>query len=262
MRGRSIKPKARTTLRRRMLAKTPIILAALALVAVAASVPFAARAAYRFIAARPVFAITDVRVTGLKYVRRDDFLSYMGNPRGGSILTYDIGGALRKAVLHPWIKTAVVRRDFPHSVRFEFTERIPAATAETGSGSYLVDNEGFAIAKVDGQGWEFLPVIEYPSAHGLKEYDADTSGALKDAIELLKAARNEPSERLSGARVTVADNNQPCLLLDGTLIKVGQGGYAEKMRRLSEVAQDIRKRGANPSLIDLRFPGKVVVRES
>ena len=261
MRSRGVRSKARVPRGRRLLRKLPVLLVLALAAGVIIALPFAARAAYRRVTALSFFRINDVKVLGLKYVRKDDFLNYVGNPAGKSILDFDAAGALRKSAGHPWIRMGTVRRDFPHTVRFEFVERVPAAVACAKDGKYLIDTEGYPVAKVDGAGWDFLPLIEYRPVSGLRLLDPGTASSFKGVLDLSKAVREEPSERLSGARMCISENGEQCLILGGALVRVGGDGYKEKVRRLADVSLDIQKRGARPSLIDLRFPGKVIVKE-
>ncbi len=232
--------------------------ALLAVIGLAFLAPIAARAAKRYVCRIPAFKIRQVRVEGLKYVRKEDFIRFVGDPRGGSILSYDMKGAMKRIEGHPWIKSGIVRRDFPGEVRFELTERTPAAVVKTASAKYLVDSEGFALAKVTQPGWEFLPVIEYPSSRGLGILDMKTAGCLGKALRLLGITR-ESKGPLSSAEVEIGKDNNPRLLFGGARVLVGSGGYRQKIRRLMDVESDIARRGLKPGLIDLRFPGKVVV---
>jgi cell division protein FtsQ len=240
----------------------PRLLMILAGVGLVVAAPLAAGAAYRYVTGMKFFSISDVRVSGLRYVRRDDFIKYIGDPKGKSVLRYDMDGALRRASGHPWIKSAVIRRDFPDAVRFEVVERTPAAVAETATGNFLIDTEGYAVSAVNGPGWEFLPVIEYRPAKRPGLLDDRYADGFRDALELIRVVRREPAERLSGARLAIIEDGTACLVYSGALVKVGDGGYEEKVRRLSEVVHDLDRRGVKPTLIDLRFPGKVVVKES
>lgn len=262
MRSKAARSKGTGRKSRRWLS-LPRLLLILAGVAVVVAVPLAAGAAYRYVTRLSFFSITDVRVSGLRYVRKDDFIKYIGDPRGASVLRYDMGRALNRASGHPWIKSAVIRREFPDTVRFEVVERTPAAVAETArEQNFLIDTEGYAVSAVTGPGWEFLPVIEYRPAKGPGLLDEKYADGFRDALELLKVVRSDPAERLSSARLTIAEDGTACLVYSGALVKVGDGGYGEKVRRLSEVARDLDRRGVRASLIDLRFPGKVVVKEA
>ncbi len=231
-----------------------------AVVGAIVAIPLAANAAYRYVSALPFLSVKQVKVTGLKYVRSEDFLVYLGDPKGTGILKYDMKQAVEKGMQHPWIKSIVARRDFPGTVRLEVIERKPAAVVATGSGNYLIDGDGIAMARIPGSGWEFLPVVAYPSAHGLRLVDGTTAGTLKAALELLTVAKAEPSERLAGARAAIEADGSPSLILNGARVMVGKDGFAEKVCRLAEISGDMQKRGVRPTMIDLRFPGKVIVK--
>jgi len=48
--------------------------------------------------------------------------------------------------------------------------------------------------------------------------------------------------------------------MDGIVVKVGEGEYEDKLQRLVELEDEIRKRGIHVDYIDLRFENKAVVR--
>ncbi len=220
--------------------------------------PMAARAAKRYVCRIPAFTIKHVRVEGLKYVRKEDFIRFVGDPTGGSILSYDMKGAMERIDGHPWIKSGLVRRDFPDGVRFELVERTPAAVVQTGGGGYLVDSDGFALARVTQPGWEFLPVVKYPSSQGLRILDLKTAGCLGNALKLLRVIRASKGP-FASAGVEIRKDGDPCMLFCNAHVLVGHSGYRRKIKRLVDVESDIVRRGLKPGLIDLRFPGKVVV---
>jgi len=253
-RGRAVRPgrgKGRTALR--------LLLAVIVISGLVAGSVWAAGQARCYVVSMQYFTVKSVQVSGLKYVRREDFISYMGDPAGKSLLSVDLDGMLERVKAHPWMKEVSIKRELPGTVKIEVVERVPAAVANTGTGRFLIDSDGMAVAKVEGPEWDFLPAIAYPGAQDMKLVDAGSAGAMRLAIELLGCVRKDPSERLAGAQVSIERDGQPEIILDGSVVKVGFGGYPEKVRRLSELAREIEKRESRPSLIDLRFPGKVVV---
>ncbi|MGC2424858.1 MAG: FtsQ-type POTRA domain-containing protein [Nitrospirota bacterium] len=255
---RNSKPKVRGKKAGRKILRLAAVL--LILAGAAFFVPRVARAAARYVCRMPFFTIKQVRVEGFKYVQKDDFIGFVGDPKGESILSYDMKGAMERIGGHPWIKSGLVRREFPDEVRFELTERIPAAVVQTGAGKYLMDAEGFALARVTQPGWEFLPVVRYPSSQGLRILDPKTAECLMNAFELLRVVRGSKGP-LAYANVGVCKDGSPCILIRDAVVKVGLGGYPDKVQRLADVEADIVRRGLKAELIDLRFPGKVVVKE-
>ena len=116
MRGKAVRPKARISKKRRLLKLLPLLLAVVAVAGTIFAIPLAANAAYKYVSALPFLSVKQVKVTGLKYVRSEDFMVYLGDPKGTGILKYDMRQAVEKGMQHPWIKSIVARRDFPGTV--------------------------------------------------------------------------------------------------------------------------------------------------
>ncbi len=253
--------KPKLTGRKRLMRILPRLLFLIVVLGMIAAVPYAALAGYRHVKGFSLFAVTKIEVVGLKYVKTDDFSRYMGATVGSSLLDYDLNAAVVKADGHPWIKSAVIRRELPNTLRFELVERVPALVAVSATGNYLIDTDGMAVARIEGAGWEFLPRFDYEVEAPLKLVDKTTADRFLEALLLYRAVHDEPSERLVGCQVLINKEGQPYMKYIGAVVKVGAGEYATKMTRLAEVTQDIQRRGAKPTCIDLRFPGKVVVSD-
>src|SRR5512135_794500 len=191
MRARASKKGTGRSMGRRLRAMLPKALMALAAVGLLLLIPLGARAAYRGFARLALFRVSEVEVSGLKHVQEQDFIKYMGDPRGKSLFEFDKDAALLKASRHPWVKGSTIRRELPGSVMVEVLERTPAAVCETGSGRFVIDTEGFALARIDGPGWDFLPVVQYPSAHGLSLLDEKSAAGLRRVLDLMRAVKAE-----------------------------------------------------------------------
>lgn len=233
--------------------------AALAVAGVLVAVPYAIGYAYHRTTSMEVFSVTELQVSGLKHVAKEDLVRYAGDPSGRSIFAVDMAALVGSLDAHPWIKSASVKRELPGRLRLDVQERNPAAIALAASGRYLVDDEGAVLAVLDTTGWDYLPSIVYERSDSPSAPGAAPEAEVADALELLKAVRTEPSETLAGAVVHLGVDGLPYLMLDGAVVSVGTGGYGDKVRRLAEIFTDVRGRGVSPKTIDLRFPGKVVV---
>ncbi len=200
---KSSKPKVRGKKAGRKILRLVAVLIILA--AAAFFVPRAARAAVRYVCRMPLFTIKQVRVEGLKYVREDDFIGFVGDPKGESVLSYDMKGAMEKIGGHPWIKSGLVRREFPDEVRFELTERVPAAVVQTGAGKYLMDADGFALAQGNPAGLGIftrckVPVIAGPQDTGPEDgwISYECLSAFQDRTREQRAARLRECRGMQG----------------------------------------------------------------
>lgn len=245
--------------RRLWLKLAKVLLVAAAICGLAYSAAWAAGKAWHSFAGMDLFSISGVQVTGLKHVREDDLVSFMGDIRGEGIFGADLRTMVRQLESHPWIKGAAVKRELPDGLRIDVTERVPAASALAGGARYLVDTEGVVLARVEGGGWEYLPVITCDSPKKPGATGGEPGRGLALSLDLISAVRAEPTEQLSAAVVHLGRDYVPYLVIDGASVEVGSDEYEAKVRRLTEIMTDIRKRGVTPDRIDLRYPGKVIV---
>lgn len=206
-----------------------------------------------------VFKVSEVQVSGLRYVRKEDLVSFIGDPSGESVFGVDMEGIVGRLSAHPWIKGVSVKRELPGRVRLTVEERRPAVVAEADSGRFLVDEEGAVLAKLTGDDWGYLPAVVYEKAAGPPPPGTGPEESLDMAASLIGSVRTDETESLAGAVVYIGADGLPYIKLDGAVVTVGRDGYADKVRRLAEIIGDVHKRGVRPKTVDLRFPGKVIV---
>jgi len=243
--------------------RTGIMAAAVAALGMLAGISYAAAwaagKAWDRAAALNVFEVSEVQVSGLRYVRKEDLVSFIGDPSGESVFGVDMDGMVRRLSGHPWIKGVSVRRELPGRVRLTVDERSPAVVAEAPSGRYLVDEEGAVLARLTGDDWGYLPTVVYEKAASPSAPGAGPEESLDMAASLIGSVRADETESLAGAVVYIGADGLPYIKLDGAVVTVGRDGYGGKVRRLAEIIGDVRKRGVSPKTVDLRFPGKVIV---
>jgi cell division protein FtsQ len=88
------------------------------------------------------------RVQGATVVTPDQAVAGAGLHRGQPMFSVDTAAAERRLSHLPWVKTAVVERAFPDTVRIILTERTAAAMAVRPAGGWvLVDGEGRVLAE-------------------------------------------------------------------------------------------------------------------
>ena len=96
-----------------------------------------------WIARHPVFTITGIRVLG--EVRHNNEVTLRANvvPRlQGSFFTVDLARAKAAFENVPWVRQAVVQREFPNRLRVEILEHEPVAYWGPEADSRLVNQQG------------------------------------------------------------------------------------------------------------------------
>ena len=118
----------------------------------------------------PVFAIQSISVQG--EVSRNNAVTFKANvmPRlNGNFFTLDLDGARQAFEDVPWVRAAVVHRDFPNRLRAVLQEHHPIALwGEEGANTMLNEQGEVFEADVDDVDVEHLPRMKGPTALSLE----------------------------------------------------------------------------------------------
>lgn len=206
----------------------------------------------------PMFAISAITVTGDTHHNSAASLRAVVVPRlAGNFFTLDLEDVRAAFEAAPWVRKAVVRREFPGRLVVELQERVPAARWG-GSDTELVDEAGvvFETGGLDGAAAR-LPVLAGPDGQ---------------APLLLSMYRTlAPQVRPLDARIASLElepRGHWHLRLDsGTRIELGQGEPAELAARLArfaatagEVAARYQRHADAIESADLRHVGGYALR--
>ncbi|UCD34881.1 MAG: FtsQ-type POTRA domain-containing protein [Nitrospiraceae bacterium] len=200
----------------------------------------------------PEFTVKKVVVSGTYHLDRNDIIRSLEIPRGQSLTDLEFETVRGMLVKNPWIRKVSMRRQYPDTLVLKVEEATPKALLRRRNELYLIDGEGRALERIQGETIPFLPVITNISESNGK----DMTEALR-LVEVL-SRKTDFTERESiqvgletfGLTVTI----------DGELIKVGYGNYEEKFDRWMALEPEIKKRGVPVKYVDLRFKDSVIVK--
>ncbi|MGH7255058.1 MAG: cell division protein FtsQ/DivIB [Nitrospirales bacterium] len=207
--------------------------------------------------------IEQVQVTGLHRISRDAVIQRLAIPPRASLLTVSPTQLEERLSGHPWIKQASVRRMPLHTLAVEVTERRPAVIVKGKGQAYLVSEEGHVLSVVpEGQDAE-LPVLVGVDPRRLLVGDEQPRQAALSGIRLATLL----GERYQGkTEVDVSNPDNAVAYVRGLRFQFGDmpfDGKWERYRRLESTVrahlEETRRPGRGE--IDLRYPGKVIVRE-
>lgn len=229
-------------------------------VTIAAGCCWLAWQAYRLITHAGMFQVAGVDVKGVKQLGEADLKPIVGAFAGQNIFRTDFDAAIRRARANPWVKEARVYRRLPNRISMVFIERVPAAILDTGTGRFLMDDEGVIIDRLKREGdpqWP-LPVIAVRNCLARPGEQA-ASDSVHEAFALL----SEISARggWTPADVTIkADTSESLSVVYAERVfMLGSGNHAEKLRRLAEVMNDVKERNLDIAYVDLRPERQVAV---
>ncbi len=201
------------------------------------------------------FAVTEVRIDGNYRARLDEVAPLTGISSGMNIFLVDTRAAEHGVAGHPWIRSAVVRREPPNRVLIALREYEPAAIVALGS-LYVADDEGTLFKQaVPGDGVD-LPII---SGIATDEGDSHVGAQIRRGVDLI--GRWEASELsstldlaqvhlnpLRGATLTVVRPEEEA---PPFIVHLAAGDIDARLSRLSSLLHVLSERGERPKEVFL-----------
>jgi cell division protein FtsQ len=199
------------------------------------------------------FRIRTVEFSGNEHLT-DEELRHISGLRGNeSLLALPGRKVYEKLKESPWIQAAAVRKEYPSKLLIRISETEPLALLDMKGKMFIVDDKGRMLEELRDNSVPFLPVI-LSDPYTEKE-------AFREAVDLAKAVRTMGMLHTSQRIEIIAHNrNEIAANLDGMYVKIGAGEYEDKLARLLEIGEEIRKRNMPVAYLDLRFAKKVVVK--
>jgi cell division protein FtsQ len=199
-------------------------------------------------AAKAGLRLDQVVVSGRERTQPDSILAALGIRQGGPILGFDPARAKQRLEDLTWVKTAVVERSLPGTVRIALTERAPLALWQLDGALSVIDRDGERIDRATPKDHADLPLVVGP-------------GAPEHAAELLALLAREPemNARVKAA-VRVRDRRWNIVLRNGVEVQLPAETPSRAWSRLAQIE---RKHGVlqrDVRMIDLRLPDRMVVR--
>jgi cell division protein FtsQ len=205
-----------------------------------------AREGYLWAQRSPAFRAGTIAVTGLRRAHEAEVLRLSGLRAGVNLFAFDAGRAASKIEQHPWVRRAKVQRRFPPALEIRVEEREPAALVALGR-LYFTDSEGQVFKRAAPGDPMDLPVVTGITRERFSDDTEEATARLRDALALLYAWR-----ALDVSEVHVLEDRAlEVQTMDGLRVRVGLGGYAEKLSRLRTLDEELRRRGARAAFVDL-----------
>lgn len=174
----------------RMLRRSlPVIAGASVLLAIGGT----AWAGYRFVTTSPRFAVTTIEVDGNERLSDELVLATVPVHVGDNVFEADLDAVAAELRENPWVASADVRRQLPHTIAITVREHVPAAIVELG-GLYLVDADGhpFKRAELGNDDGAGLPIVTGLPRTAFTADPAGSAAQIRGALATLARWRSEP----------------------------------------------------------------------
>lgn len=212
---------------------------------------------------RKWFVIQAVTVQGLDRVTRQEILDRLSLSDDATLFSVHPQALEERLMGHPWIKAVEIRRVPFHELQVTVAERKPAAVVRTASGDWLTDEEGHVLSKLESGDEPALPLLTGIDFHGLWHGDLAARRAAKVGIDLANLVTQTLGDRVE---VDVGNPANLVASVRGLRFQFGRSPVDEQWERFRKVRPALRfvtfdGDGRGPNEIDLRYSGRVIVRE-
>ncbi len=196
------------------------------------------------------FRLEDVRVSGRTRTQAGHVLAALEIKRGENLLAFDIDRAKERLEALPWIKSAVVERHLPGTIRLDVVERRAVALWQRDGHFVLIDMNGTEIAD-DIEAFRGLPIV----------VGAD---APREVARLLAMLRTQPTLAPRVKAAVFVGGRRWNLRLDhvdkGIDIRLPENHPEDALRRLVEFDREHGLLKRHLAMVDMRVPDRLVVR--
>ncbi len=215
--------------------------------------------AYFSVITSSFFQMEKTVITGCVKTTDQEVLALSGVQPKQNLLSFNTGKVERRIEANPWIEQARVHSEFPGKLVIDVRERKAVALMRKDQTLYLVDEQANPFKKLDENESAELPILT-----GFSESGPENRDLIRKSIELLKfLGRYDGFPRLENVSEIHGDENFGFSVFadNGIRIRLGFGGYEEKLKRLKPIMTDLARRNMQGYfLVDLNNPGKVVVQ--
>jgi cell division protein FtsQ len=212
----------------------------------------------------PYFRVREVEIEGCGKIRPEAIRSLIAIEGMPNLFAVRLEEIARQVETHPWIDHFVVRKVFPSKIRVQIEERKPIAILQLEK-LYYIDAKGVVFSPVgEGDGYNF-PFLTGLTRQALEKDSGSSRDLLMRALELVRMTEKEkgsPLEEISEIHMSSIFGIDCYARTNGIEVKMGKDFFHEKMRRLSIVWSDLRKKGLSVMSIDCSDLNRIVVKKT
>lgn len=231
--------------------------------------------------------IREVTVSGLQHLTRDEIVARLALRGDETQWTVKPGELEDRLLTHPWIKSAAVARAPFHALTVAIAERRPAAVLKSPSVALLLDGEGQVLSALPDNLMPDLPVLVGVDPDHVMQGEDRSRQLVQNGIRLAGLLDDEFDGVME---IDLGNPDNAVAYVHGLRFQFGPASFEEKWQRYRKISTHCEdyplvaggpegrpanpgsgcpalqaSAGEDPALhkqeIDLRYPGKVIVRE-
>jgi cell division protein FtsQ len=208
--------------------------------------------------------VKQVSVEGISVISKDEIVRLMNLPPNVPMYEIDLTAVQRNILTNSFVKSAVIQRDAPSTIRVVVEERKPAAILNANELYYLA-SDGTVLPYIASEETYDIPVISgVDSLTGIKTGKKLLNAEVREALEIIKASKAAGKQLFHSISEIRLRKGRDLVLYSfetGIPIIFGKGDAVKKMVKLDAFWQQFIRNNATTDIqyIDIRFDDQVVV---
>ncbi len=210
------------------------------------------------------FRVKEVEVEGGQKIPKETLLSLTAVEGMPNLFSVELKEVVKRLESHPWIERVQVKKVFPNKILIQVEEKKPMAIIQLGE-LYYIDNQGEIFSPVGERDEYNYPYLTGLTRQSLEKDPAEAKRLINKALELLRIVRQgkiPPLEEISEIHMEKAFGIHCFTKSEGVEVKLGWEEFGEKLKRLSLIWSDLRKKGCSAASIDCSDLRRVVVKKA
>jgi cell division protein FtsQ len=212
----------------------------------------------------PYFRVKEVEVEGGRKITKETLLSLTVMEGMPNLFSVKLKEVVKQLESHPWIEQVRVRKVFPNKILIQIEERKPMAIIQLEE-LYYIDTQGEIFSPVGEKDGYNYPYLTGLTRQVLEKDPVEAKRLISKAMELLRIVLQEkvpPLEEISEIHMEKTFGIHCFTRSEGLEVKLGWEDFKEKLRRLSLIWSDLKKRGCSAVSIDCSDLKRMVVRRA
>jgi cell division protein FtsQ len=200
------------------------------------------------VTARTGFAVDQIKVVGNRESSEIDILGKLELDGWTSLIGFDAEAARERIDELPWVRTAAVRKVYPHTLEVRIDEREPFALWQHGAELSVIEKSGRVIAPFSGGKQALLPLVI-------------GTGAPARAPAFLAMIANHPelAARVKGY-IRVGERRWDLKLENGITVKLPEDGEDQAIAELVRLDRENGLLTRDIAAVDMRMSDRLVVQ--
>jgi len=208
---------------------------------------------YLFSKNEPLFSLKNVRIRGVSQLTDGEIMRRAYPFLKESIFATEVDKMKDAVLSHPFVRDVSIKRLYPFSLVIEVREKRASALWVNPAGSIQVlDENGVPFRELGREDTKSMFVIHANEQAEAKSTFTKVDGWIRDGIVRREA-------------ISEVINNEGSITLvnlgDGVEIILGTEDQKARLKRATQVLEDVRKRGLRIRCIDARFDKGAIIKE-